>query len=807
MMKSNPTIELLAPAGNFEALIAAVQNGANAVYLGGNQFNARKNAINFTDQELKKAVKYAHLRDVKIYVTLNTLYYDYEFDDLRNYIDFLYKIQVDALIIQDIGLFKLVSTLYPNFELHASTQTTITNLNSVLFLKEFGVKRVVLARENTIKEIKEIIENTDIEIEVFVHGALCLAYSGQCLMSSMIGKRSGNRGNCAQPCRLKYQLYKDEQIYKNNKLYFEKKLVSDVKNNSYLLSTKDLNTLDNIGELIEAGVKSFKIEGRMKRAEYVAATVKAYRKAIDRYYLEKSVTISKADQLELSQTFNRQFTKGYLFENDIVDAQISGNRGVVIGKVLDYSFNRKKATIKLFNDLQQYDGIRFEHQEKGFKLHKIYQQGLLINEAKAGDVILIDCQDKINKDELVYRLFSVKLNKELADTFNKENKKIDISLAIVARIGELLRIEVSDFTNEVIVTDEYLVEEATQSPLQKERLIEQLSKLNQTPFKIKEINIDMDDNVFLSIKVVNQLRRKVIEQLITLREHKIINSFKPVDLTKSIVIDNTLTKEKSENQNKIKKVMVQTNNLKQLKVALRYKIDTILFPYNKETAEALKLTHEAGVEFVLALPNIINQELVTKIKNDLLYPKINRIMLSDYGSLIAFKDKDCLLNNNFNLLNKYSINYFKNNDIVTSFELSKKEIKDLLNISNKLILPVYGRINLMTTKHCPISYNCFGYKKDGCRLCKEHQYYLKDRKDEQYPLITDEECRINILHHKPLYLTQFKDLNIKGILINFTIETKEEIESVMDNYIQYLYSNEKIKNDNNTSHFKGYYVK
>ncbi|UTY38761.1 U32 family peptidase [Allocoprobacillus halotolerans] len=268
-------IELLAPAGDQESLIAAVQNGADAIYLGGTLFSARAYAKNFDDAQLQWAVSYAHLYGVKIYVTMNTLYKDSEMDALISYLKKLYDYQVDALIIQDIGLFDLVRSLFPDFEIHMSTQASIMNSYGVHYFEKCGASRVVLARENTIEEIQRICRQTDIEIEVFVHGAMCVCYSGQCLMSSMIGKRSGNRGQCAQPCRLQYQLLKDGKTLPERY--------------PFLLSPKDMMTIEHIDSLIEACVSSLKIEGRMKRPEYVASVTRAYRQAIDAYYQKKKL--------------------------------------------------------------------------------------------------------------------------------------------------------------------------------------------------------------------------------------------------------------------------------------------------------------------------------------------------------------------------------------------------------------------------------------------------------------------------------------------------------------------------------------
>ena len=334
-------IELLAPAGDQESFVAAIQNGADAIYLGGTLFNARAFAKNFDDEQLQWAVQYAHCRDVKVYVTVNTLYKDKEFPLLLEYIDRLYHFQVDALIIQDIGLFDVVKHAYPDFEIHMSTQSSIMNNSAVQYFDQIGASRVVLARENTLLEIKDICQSTKLEIEVFIHGAICICYSGQCLMSSMIGKRSGNRGACAQPCRLQYQLVEDGKILEN-KIPF-------------LLSPKDMMTIEHIPELIEAGVTSLKIEGRMKRPEYVASVVKAYRHAIDNYYQHQSSDYQE-DIADMQAMFNRNYTQGYLMNDPyLLDGDYSGNKGVKIGQVVRYISAQKRVVIALNKTLNQGD--------------------------------------------------------------------------------------------------------------------------------------------------------------------------------------------------------------------------------------------------------------------------------------------------------------------------------------------------------------------------------------------------------------------------------------------------------------------
>lgn len=365
-------IELLAPVGNMESLYAAIQNGADAVYLGGKLFNARHSASNFENEEIKEAVKYAHLRGVKVYITANILIDNSEMESVIDYIKFLYQADVDAIIVQDMGLANMIKKFFPKLEIHASTQMTINNLYGAEFLHDMNFSRVVLARETPLDEIKHISENTPIELEAFIHGALCISYSGQCLMSSVIGGRSGNRGKCAQPCRMPSSLVdKDGRLLED----WDKK---------HILSTRDLNTIDDIDRIIDAGIISLKIEGRMKRAEYVATIVKNYRKAID----QGIDSLDIKDREDIEQIFNREFTKGAMLESfgdDFVSVDRPDNRGLFIGKVS--RADKYKVYIELEKDINIGDGIEFRLSDGDTK-------GLKSTiEAKAGEIATFENQD------------------------------------------------------------------------------------------------------------------------------------------------------------------------------------------------------------------------------------------------------------------------------------------------------------------------------------------------------------------------------------------------------------------------------
>ena len=334
--------ELLAPAGNMEALIAAVQAGCDAVYLGLNSFSARAFAGNFSREELIEAVRYCHIRGVKVYVTMNTILYEPEIEAAKDQIQFLYDHDVDALLIQDFGLFHYVRTCFPDFEVHCSTQMHVHNMAGIEYMKTQGVKRVVLARETPIELVKKACKS-GMEIEVFAYGAICISYSGQCQFSVVTKQRSANRGMCAQCCRMKY--HKEDG--------------SEFEEGEYILSPKDLNVIDQLPKLLAAGVSSLKIEGRMKRPEYVWLITKTFREAIDAYYRNETYRVTKKRQEELKLMFNRGFSEGHLFHDDVTKRMSQyrpNHQGVVIGEVVD--FYKGKVKVKLSKPLYQHDGLR-----------------------------------------------------------------------------------------------------------------------------------------------------------------------------------------------------------------------------------------------------------------------------------------------------------------------------------------------------------------------------------------------------------------------------------------------------------------
>ena len=444
-------VELLSPAGNFECLVSAVQNGADAVYIGGKKFGARAFANNFDYDEMIEAIKYCHLYGVRLFVTVNTICYENEIEEALNYVEFLYKNHVDALIMQDLGLISLVREKYPNMEIHASTQMHNHNDSGLSYLKKLGVKRAVLDREMTLDEINNL--KTDIEKEVFIHGALCVSYSGCCLFSAMHGGRSGNRGECVGACRLPYKLIENKKEVDTN--------------GDYILSTKSLCTINNIGKLIDSGITSFKIEGRMKSKEYVGYITRIYREKIDEYYLYKNYSVTEEELNNIKKLYNRELTSGYLFNNfgsSIMNIKTSNHIGVNLGKII--KIDNKKIYIKLDDYLYQEDGIRFDN-DKGMIVNKLYnEKGLLVNHLENGQVAVVD-----NKIGLV-RAKEVRktIDSKLVSVINKfKERKVFVSLKCKAFIGKNIELEVSDGINTISARGS-IVESAKNSPTSKERI-------------------------------------------------------------------------------------------------------------------------------------------------------------------------------------------------------------------------------------------------------------------------------------------------------------------------------------------------
>lgn len=738
--------ELLSPAGDFETLKHAIHNGCDAVYLGGKKFGARKFASNFDSEEMIKAIKYCHLYGVKIYVTVNTIIYESEIEEAIDYIRFLHQNKVDAVIMQDIGLITIVRKKFPRLEIHASTQLHTHNMNQIKLLEKLGIQRVVLAREMSINEISKL--NTNLEIEVFVHGALCVSYSGQCLFSSLLLNRSGNRGACAGICRLLFELYEEN-----------KKIATSGK---YLLSPKELNTLDHIRELMESNIHSFKIEGRMKNPTTIGFITRLYRMLIDKYYNNEELVITDKELENLNLLFNREFTSGYLFNQygkDIVNIKSPNHVGIKIGKVIKVT--KEKIRIKLDKALSQEDGIRFINEDKGMIVNFLYNtKGLLINSASAGEIIELDNKIGIKDLSTVAKTIDHKL---ISDLEKYHERKLKVKIKVIANLGHNFYLEIEDDNNNKISLEKDIIQLANNNPTTKERVEEQLKKLGNTPFIVETVSIKMDNNLFIPIKEINDLRREAINKLIRLKEDA-GKEFIELD-----IVDNNIN---NYNQTKID-LNVLVRNEEQLEVCLEEKVDNIYV-----TEKSLYNKYKDKNNIYLRLERVNSR--YNNYDNE-------KLLITETGSLIYSDTNDILTDYYLNVVNSHFLKYLINNNvnkITLSPEVTIEELKKIRNKVTDLSICeiiIYGRLEVMVMKYCPLNL-LLNDSKYPCMICKnKKQYYLMDRNSEKYPLLHSNETT-HILNYKNTIikdLSEYLNLGIKNYRIELWDEDKEEVRKVI----------------------------
>ena len=771
-------IELLAPVGSFDALKAAVQNGANAVYLGGKDFSARASANNFDREELIEAVKYAHIRDVRVFVTTNTLIKQDEIEDFVEYAKFLYDIDVDALIMQDIGVAMLIHELLPDFELHASTQMVAHSLEDVQYLESIGFKRVVLARELTVDEIKYICDNTNVDIEIFVHGALCVCYSGGCLMSSMIGNRSGNRGRCAQPCRQKYTMIDistGEEIHSNGE---------------YLLSTKDLNTIEDVDKIIETGVLSLKIEGRMKKPEYVATVINSYRNAIDEYQATKKVNISTETMEDLYTIFNRKFTKGLILGEvgeDVMNSNVPNNQGLYVGKVVDYNKKSKRLKIKLEGTLKKGDGINLG----GGTIGRIIKGKEIAQIGYKGETIELDFIGEARKNQPVFKTSDTNLIDKAQKTYtqDKEFAKSLIDAEITIKLGEYPELKLIDKNNNsVTVKGDKLVEKALKVALGEEKIETQIKKLGNTPYELEDLKINLDEGVSMPISLINQMRREAIELLDEARIPVKDRAYKDSKIKYS-------PKKYAKDTNSNSKIRVKINNIEALKSIINLDVDMIYYEDVATLEQAMAMATANNKKLIYSAPRIVRNKEYKRLEKSNEYCKEN-VQISALGQVKYYKensenvsfDVDYYLNP----FNSETINHYKKEGATTvciSQELNIHEIKETTKYTDMEIETVaYGYIPMMLSEYCPMGVVARSCKKDKrCATCKESKYVLRDFKGEEYRISQDLFCRSTIYNSIANCLInnldELSDAGINVFRLDFTHESPELISKITKAFI------------------------
>ena len=764
--------ELLLPVGNFECLKAAVQNGADAVYLGASSFNARNSATNFNFDELEQAVDYAHLRNVKVHLTLNTLIKNNEFQDAINLAKYAYKIGVDAIIVQDLGLACFLIKNYPDLTIHASTQMTCHNLDGAKYLEKLGFKRIVLSRELSIDEIKNIKSNISSEVEVFAHGALCISYSGQCLYSSLIGGRSGNRGKCAQGCRLPYELLENDVTI----------------DRGYLLSPRDLCSIELLPQLISTGVDSLKIEGRMKSPEYVATVARIYRKYLDlAANCNTSYSVDKTDKVELLQVFNRgYFSTGHLKSTpnkELIYKEKPNNTGITIGRVSNVNKNKGHISFTLEDNISIGDTISFEHEPTTYKISEIIFNNKNLKNCNYNKQIIIGrMKGNIHTGDKIYKISDKLLSQTAKKSYSKEFKKIYLNCTLDMHLNNPIKLTISDNITNISVLSDATPSVAIKTPISKERLEKQLNKTNDTPYEFNNFQINLDDNLFINIGVINDLRRKGLEKYSNLVKNKYKRN------------SNYTFEEKEHIKNLHKKdnicVLLNTLNLNydysklenidKLYIPLKY------FSKNMYTNILKELSYKFNLYIYMPcilrndFKNMFNKVITNALNN---YNIIGFVLsnLGDFELLQKYNPKyEFIANYTLNIFNNYTIDNLDCQTITISPELNIEEIN---NISDSTYLNtefiVYGRIPLMTSNYCLLgnSNKCYSDCMHKCN--SNNKYYLKDRLNFRFPVIPDNLQIFSTIYNSKINSIATHNVSIDNLRIDILDETIDEMNSII----------------------------
>ena len=700
-------MKIVAPAGNMERFYSAISATADEIYLGLKGFGARRNAENFTVEELKQAIDYAHLRGSRIFLTLNTIMTNREIELLYPTLKNLYNYGLDAIIVQDIGYAEYLHKNFPSIEIHGSTQMTVANYYEINYLKELGFKRIVLPRELSFEEIKEIRKHTDMELEVFVSGSLCISFSGNCYMSSFIGGRSGNRGMCAQPCRKEYKTSCGEK--------------------SYFLSPKDqLYGLDEIKKLQEIGVESIKVEGRMKDVSYVYETVSYFRNLINGIDKEENTP----------KLFNRGYSKGYFYDNDksIMNRDYSYNMGEKIGEVVGKS-------IRLDEDVVSGDGITF--------VSKDYKNlgGTYINKiAYKNEKLILNFPDGT---KYIFRNYNKRLNDEISKKIKSTDKKLEISFDFTAKLDEklILKTYLEDENGNRILNleeiSETLTQKAQKRAISEEDINEKLSEIGDSEFTVKNIKIDIDENIFIPLSELKNLKRNAVEKF----REKILSYFR-----------RDLDSELKENNQEYFKLEIEKDEPKDLEIRViisneeqKNFLENIKNEYNIK--EIYYRTYDIAKQSMLSQHNLDNK------------------LASNLYELLENKNSAVMLNWNMNIVNSYTISVLekigKLESFIVSPEINFSKIRELGKTRLKKALLIYSKLKGMTI---------------DIDIADNKNEVITNKENDKFNIIKNE-YGTEIFLDKPLniinIMEDIKKLNVDIVVLEFTTETIEDIKKVL----------------------------
>lgn len=797
-------IELLAPAGDWDCMRAAVANGANAIFFGVEKFNARARAHNFRMEDLPDIMSFLHLYGVKGFLTFNILVFEDELADAKLLIEACIEAGVDAVIVQDLGLVRMIRELSPDFPIHGSTQMTITSPEAVEFTKPYGLERVVLGRENNLKQIKMIGDQARLPMEVFVHGALCVSYSGQCLTSEMWGGRSANRGECAQACRLPYDLMVDG----------EQKPMGDV---TYLLSPKDLAALDIVPELIEAGVRSFKIEGRMKQPEYVANVVSKYRKAIDRYFEGKGERATQEELRELQQSFSRGFTHGFLEGTDnkkLVEGTFPKSRGVFLGRVKQLL--RDGAIVELEAPIKRGDGIVFDagdptKKEEGGRVYDIRRNGVKIEgEAEGGLIEIVPGRNDVNLTRVhvgdrVWKTSDPALERRMRATYetDKPYRVFPVQIEISGAEGQPLVTRWTDMSTgyNVRIDSELLLESALKRPMNAELFMEQFGRLGGTVFALEAVDVHLDGDLLVPMRELNAMRRRAVALLEDARQAPPAYEKHRIDAYGDARIgqQQNLLAERHTAQ-----MTVLCRNIDQVHAALAEGVELIYadFEFIKQFPAAVEAARAAGKRIALATPRI-HMPKENGYFHNILKLKPDAVLIRNTGALYFFLKyraenpdepmPELIGDFSLNIANHKAAALFLDTGlsrVTPSYDLNIQQMVDLLQNSDtsKLEVVIHQHLPMFHTEHCVYcTFLSEGTDYTNCgRPCEEHRVSLQDRIGMSHPVRVDEGCRNTVYNaidqSGAEYLNHFLELGVPSYRVEFLEETPEKVQEVLRLY-------------------------
>lgn len=809
-------IELLAPAGDWDCMRAAVANGADAIFFGVEKFNARARANNFTMDELPEIMSFLHSYGVKGFLTFNILVFEEELPDAKVLIDACIDAGVDAVIVQDLGLVKMIREISPDFPIHGSTQMTITSPEAVEFTKAFDLERVVLGRENNLKQIKTIGEQAKLPMEVFVHGALCVSYSGQCLTSEMWGGRSANRGECAQACRLPYDLMVDGL----------QKPMGDV---AYLLSPKDLAAVELVPELIEAGVTSFKIEGRLKSPEYVANVVSKYRKAIDKYFAGDLSAPSREEMRELEQSFSRGFTYGFLKgtnNKQLVEGTFPKSRGVYLGRVEQVL--RDGVVCRLEAPLKRGDGIVFDagdptKKEEGGRVYDVRRKGVKVEgEAQEGWIVDIvpgrnDVKlQRVHVGDRIWKTSDPALDKRLRQTYETEApyRVFPVHVRVEGRAGEPLRTWWTDAQKGVTVQaeSELPLEAALKRPMDAALLEEQFGRLGGTLFQLERLDVQLHGDVIVPMRELNALRRRAVELLGGERALPPVYVKRAVDVyadAKPAYGDGARPAAAVAGQPRLAALC---RTLEQVRAAAETEIGMIYadFEFIKQFPAALETARAAGKAIALATPRIHMPNENGYHKN-ILRLQPDAVLVRNTGALYYYMRAraeweasgnaapfpQLIGDFSLNVANHKTVDLFLDTGlerVTPSYDLNIQQMIDLLRRSDteRLEIVIHQHLPMFHTEHCVYcTFLSEGTDFTNCgRPCEEHRVSLQDRIGMSHPVRVDEGCRNTVYNaieqSGAEYLRQFLDLGVSSYRVEFLEETPDKVHEVIDLYTRAL---------------------